>query len=208
MESSMKILVGASSIAFFLLASCTSNADIFFPFATWGWDASEKKVISENYLSLSGIVIGTTTLEDVTTIFGKSKPYKPDSKNYSPDLICYLSNKDDTAVIFQSGPLGGWSVVTAILIGRSQFMDVSKCAVSHLVRREKMIINGISLDSKFSVIQYHIGKPTFHESSFIAYRYQDTAVNNNMLFDISSGLEFELENDEILWFRVYRQLSN
>lgn len=160
-------------------------------------------------MSLSGVVIGTTTLEEVTTIFGQSKIYKPDNKSYSPSLICYLSDKDDTSVVFQSGPLGGWSVVTAIFIGYSQFVDVSKCSMSNLVNREKLIINGISLVSRLSDIENNIGKPTYHGNSFVAYRYQDTApLKGGKVFDISSGLELEFEKGQIRWFRVYRQESN
>jgi len=198
-----------SCVAFLLLISCGSIAGAPFPFSKWGWDSSEKKIIDKNYLLLSGVVIGTTTLNEVEGIFGTSEIYKLDKKNYSPNLLCYKSEDDDTGVIFQSGPLGGWKVVTAIWIGKVDFIDEARCAKSTLVDRKKMAVKGLSLDLGISDVKNIIGKPTFHDSSFFAYRYEDKiALEKNKIFDVSSGFEFESGQSQLNWFRIYRQLSN
>lgn len=196
-------------LTIFFLVSCVSVAGVPFPFSEQGWNSSEKKAIDENYLRLSGIVIGTTTLDEVIEIFGQSELYRPNKKNYSPNLLCYKSEHDDTSIIFQSGPLGGWKVVTAIWIGNVNFVDATRCAKSKLVDRKKMVVNGLSLDLRIADVKNIIGNPTFKKSSFHAYRYQDKiTLDQDKIFDISSGFEFESGQSQLNWFRIYRQLSN
>lgn len=191
------------------LISCASVASATFPFSEQGWDASEKRIIDENYLQLSNVVVGTTTLDEVVEIFGQSELYRPNKKNYSPSLLCYKSEHDDSSVIFQSGPLGGWQVVTAIWVGKVNFIDSARCAKSKLVNRKKMEMNGLSLDLRVTDVKNRIGNPTFSNSSFFAYRYEDKiTLDEGKVFDVSSGLEFDFNQNQLNWFRIYRQLSN
>ena len=190
------------------LVSCVSIADVPFPFSEQGWNSSEKKAIDENYLRLSDVVVGTTTLDEVIEMFGQSKLYRPNKKNYSPNLLCYKSEHDDASIIFQSGPLGGWKVVTAIWIGNVNFLDATRCAKSNLVDRKKMVVNGLSLDLEITDVKNIIGNPTFQKPFFHAYRYQDKiTLDQDEIFDISSGFEFNFDQRQLNWFRVYRQLS-
>ena len=80
-------------------ASCASIAGIPFPCSDFGWDLSEKKIIDETYLKLSGVLVGTTTFDEVVSIFGQSELYRPNNKNHSPELLCYKSESDDTTII-------------------------------------------------------------------------------------------------------------
>ena len=200
-----------SCFTILFLISCASIAGTPFPFSEQGWNSSEKKTINENYLWLSGIVVGTTTLDEVVEVFGQSKLYRPNKKNYSPNLLCYKSDLDDASVIFQSGPLGGWKVVTAIWIGNVNFIDATLCAKSKLVDRKKMSVNGLSLDLGIADVENIIGNPTFQNASFLAYRYKDkTTLDEGKIFDISSGFEFDFNfnKQRLNWFRIYQQLSN
>ena len=52
------------------LVSCASIAGTPFPFSDFGWDLSEKKIVDKTYLKLSGVLIGTTTLDEVVSILG------------------------------------------------------------------------------------------------------------------------------------------
>lgn len=202
----MKKILGA---LFLFLISCGTIAGATFPFSEKGWDSSEKKIVDDGYLTLSEVTIGVTTFDQIVGIFGKSTLYKPDKKNYSPNLLCYKSVNDDTTVVFQSGPLGGWKIITAVWIGKASFVDTSKCAESKLVDRERMQVNGLSLDLNIDDVKKYLGDPTFHNQSFYAYRYEDqTSTEKNKIFDVTSGFEFEFGQHEINWFRVYKQLSN
>lgn len=198
-----------SCVAILFLVSCASIAGAPFPFSEQGWSSSEKKSIDESYLQLSGVVVGTTTLDEVVEIFGQSESYRLNKKNYSPSLLCYKSERDDTSVIFQSGPLGGWKVVTAIWIGNVDFIDAARCSRSKLVDRKKMVLNGLSLDFEVADIKNIMGNPTFHNSSFLTYRYEDkVSLDEDKVFYLSSGFEFGFNKHRLNWFRVYRQLSN
>ena len=191
------------------LVSCASIAGTPFPFSDFGWDLREKKIIDETYLKLSGVLIGTTTLDEVVSIFGHSEPYRPNNKNHSPELLCYKSESDDTSIIFQSGPLGGWEVVTAIWIGKADLVDEKRCAKSKLVDRERMTVNGLSLGLGANDVKNIVGEPTFRTFSFFAYRYEDqTNLESGEIFDVSSGFEFEFGQNQLNWFRVYQQFSN
>ena len=191
------------------LASCASIAGIPFPCSDFGWDLSEKKIVDKTYLKLSGVLIGTTTLDEVVSIFGHSELYRPNNKNYSPKLLCYQSESDDTSIIFQSGPLGGWEVVTAIWVGKADLVDEKRCAKSKLVDHKKMAVNGLSLGLGVNDVKNIVGEPTFRNFSCFAYRYEDqTNLESGEIFDVSSGFEFEFSQNQLNWFRIYQQFSN
>lgn len=205
----MNKLTGFICLAILTLGCGSAESDIHFPFESWGWEDSVQRVIPDDFLSLSSIEVGTSTLEDVRERFGPAVEFRRGNESYSPSLICYLADTDDTAVIFQSGPLGGWSVVTAIWIGHSHHIDVANCTASSKVGREKASIHGVFPGSSFSTIELNLGMPTYRKLPYIAYRFQDQDVSSSDgPFDITSGLELELKNDRVAWFRVYRQASN
>jgi hypothetical protein len=205
----MNTLSKKLGIAFLMLGCSSAESEIHFPFESWGWDDSVERVIPSNFLSISSIEIGTSTLEDAKREFGAAAVYRPGTESYLPSLICYLSDSDETAVIFQSGPLGGWSVVTAIWVGNSNYVDESKCATSSKVKREKDSGRGVFLGSRISAIESELGEPTFAKLPFVAFRFQYKDVGRtDGPFDISSGIEMEIEDGRVVWFRVYKEASN
>lgn len=202
----MKLLL--CTVMFFLI-SCLSAAEILFPLDGKGWDLNKKAIIDKRYLHLLGVSIGISTFDDVTNILGKSEAYKTSSKNYAPSLLCYQSVHDDIAVIFQSGPLGGWHVVTAIWIGNANLINTTRCAKSKLVSRKTARMNSLSLNLKPSDVKNIFGDATFNSPLFCAYRFEDEIVlDDDRAFNISSGFEFGFNGHKLSWFRVYRQLSN
>ena len=201
------------SLGFLLLASCSIpasvsvSASVPFPFSTLGWEFPAEKIIGDRYLSIAGIVVGTSTLEEAVDLYGPSDSYRGGPENYSPSLVCYTSPNKDLLVVFQSGPLGGWDIITAVWIGKSGYIDDSRCTKSALVREESMTIGDLSLGLTKVELRTAFGTPTFSAPPFYAYRYLDEVESGEKKLSVSSGLEFEFEQNSLSWFRVYKQFS-
>lgn len=166
----------------------------------------EQKVIADGYLSLGGVVIGITTLDEVADIFGKSEIYT--TREQSSNFVCYVSENDDTGVVFESGPLGAWIDVTAFVVIKTEFLDVARCKKSKLVDRQKMVVNGLSLGLSVDDVQKKLGKPTYRDTSYLAYRYADKTLLKDEVFDVTSGIRFGFRGNEITWFDISKVLSN
>ena len=68
--------------------------------------------IPEGNLSILGVTILKSTLNEVQDKFGKAYVLK--EKEHAPNVICYCSDdsSDNTALIFKSGAMGGWTTIT------------------------------------------------------------------------------------------------
>lgn len=192
-----------------LMVACSPVlSEVHFPHLVHGWETSTAGEIPNHFLSLSNIQIGRSTIDDVYDELGKTVAYRPGSESYSPKLICYLSSTDDTAVVFQSGPLGGWSVITAIWVGRARHVDTAKCSTSDKIDRTRANIGGIFIGTNTLTIKGELGEPTYVEPPHVAYRFETRdETSSETVFDIVSGLEIELEDDCVVWYRVYWQAS-
>src|SRR5512142_978063 len=71
--------------------------------------------------TLLGIVVGNDSLKDVRHRLGNSAIKKIDNEDGRPNIVCYRSSdaSDDTMVVFEAGPLGGFQTTTAVTVGHA-----------------------------------------------------------------------------------------
>lgn len=199
-----------STILFFVSYASIAGA----PSVNIGWSDGENKIIDESYLNVSGVVIGTTSFDEIIKMFGESEVVKQHKQHIR--TLCYKSSYDDTGVVFGSGPFGGWGdSATSIWIGKVDLLDASQCAESRLMGSREMVVNGLSLDSGIADVLALLGKPLFQGSSFAVYRYatKTTFPGDDSEYDVLSGLEFKfgqraLDKRRLDWFRIYLTVSN
>ena len=177
--------------------------------------------------------IGVHTLQDVIDDLGESPVFRKDPKiNYSPLLVCYAAHDliDETSVIFEAGPLGGWKTITAYIVGLKSRIPykIDKYTKSFRIKKSIATKNGISLGMAKKDFMSILGTPTYIKDGAIAYHYlrnakmteeQKIALQKkhdeifgsgekiSPYYDISSGIESFFLNDKLVWFRVYRMES-
>ena len=216
-----KTLGMAAVVGVLFLASWADVAGLSFPYEEEEYPQDEtqevppenlkrKGVVDDSYLSLAGVEIGRTRLSEVIERMGAGEIYKQREGKHASSLICYMSERDDTVVLFESYFLEG-GIVTAIWVGRMEFLrDKGKCAKLEWVDREKTRINGISLDLGFAEVEKILGHPTYRYAQFVSYDYEDEDVlhieSKVREVWIPSGIQFYFGESQINWFAVYKVL--
>ena len=190
-------------------ASCAAQS-IPFPFSDTGWELQTKGLLPEKWHTVGQVSLYKTTLDEIEQFYGKGLRFRADDKNYSPYLQCYLV-KNDHVIVFQSGPLGGWSIVTGILIARKSAYGGAGCG------------GRINFDVPFGVAELRIGdiegevynllgQPSLKTDSLLAYRYEQQGgskikgLSDKSIY-VTSGIEVGLNKGEVIWVRVYWQES-
>jgi hypothetical protein len=227
----MSILWKNRLIVFYLIFSLLSVSTVI---------ASSKDVIPPNAgeldpatFTILGFNIGVHSLQDVMDDLGESPIVRKDPNiNYSPFLVCYTTNdlSDETSIIFEAGPLGGWKTITAYVVGFKNEIPykIDKYTKSNRIRKDISTENGISLGMTKEKFICILGTPTYVKDEIIAYHYlrnakmteeQKSALQKkhdeifgsgeeiSPYYDISSGIEGFFLNDLLVWFRVYKMES-
>lgn len=170
-----------------------------------GWDKMQKGVLPSKFTSFGNVALDKSTLGEIETLYGTAQRYKSDTTATASDLLCYLS-PDGHAVVFESGPLGGGSYVTAILVVGKGIYTHEHCSETN--RIEKMPeIGGLAPGLDKAAVERLLGPPSYSDARFIVYRYAAKRPLNNTktgYFDITSGVEIGISaKGKVSWFQVY-----
>lgn len=200
----MKLIPFLSLI--FCCVSCSAQT-IQFPFSDKGWEHQVDGLLPEKWHSFDRVKLYETKFENIERFYGESNRFKVSDKNYSPDLQCYLIG-DDYVAVFQSGPLGGWSTITGILIAKKAAYNNKNCAKSIELPAE---IADIQIGDTKEKVYDMLGQPSFNEADLLAYRYEQEVgskiPNSGKVIYVTSGIEIGLVKEKVSWIRVYWQES-
>ena len=91
--------------------------------------------------------------------------FRKDPKiNYSPSLVCYAAHdlSDETSVIFEAGPLGGWKTITAFIVGFKNRIPykIDKYTKSFRIKKGIATEKGVSLGITKKDFISILGTPT------------------------------------------------
>ncbi|MES9991689.1 MAG: hypothetical protein ABW098_07030 [Candidatus Thiodiazotropha sp.] len=115
------------------------------------------------FLSVSGFVIGETTLSEIaekTQGFVYSAPTQSGRISY----ICAKSWKGGTEIFFESGAMGGWSILTSITFTPPGYFRDRKCHETKEALSGSL--NGLKINSESSNVIEIIGhSPTYQTKS-------------------------------------------
>ena len=191
------------------LGCSAHSTPIPFPMVEAGWEAPVKSRLSDEHRNVGSIYLGRTSFNEVQNMYGRSiiaESYG--GKSYSPNLICYGSPYSDSLLVFQTGPLGGWSIVTGVLlVGEPKIVGLA-CHKQGSLELPKAIA-GIALGVHKSNVLDSFGDPSVDTDELLAYRFEDSGRTNkaSVSATVTSGMEFGLEEDRVAWVRVYWQES-
>ena len=202
------LIFSSVSCASSTMRASSSNDNISFAFSEIGWDKKSNGSLSSEWHVFDRTELYKITLSEVENIYGKAISYRPDTRSYSPSLLCYLS-PDNNVVVFQSGPLGGWSKVTAILIAKKDEYYDKRCIETKEIQQYS--IGGLSLGLNQQEVNALLGNPSYKDKHFSAYRYEQkrrSKIEKNLDIYVTSGIEIGYsETGVVKWFRVYWQES-
>ncbi|MBL4607827.1 MAG: hypothetical protein JKY01_08375 [Pseudomonadales bacterium] len=157
-------------------------------------------------LSIGSISIGTSTFDEVAAKFGKTEIIKSDQEQ-SWVRICYRSvNKgDDTIVLFESGPMGGWTRLTSISITHSKlWKDSALCQSSRLVTKEISTVSGLKIGISTSELVRRLGNPSVITENF----YGRYLLSQEGDWTTTSVVEAALENDQLVSITLHQIITN
>ena len=193
----------------FYCASCSAQS-IPFPFSDKGWEQQIKGLLPEKWHSVDRVKLYETTLDEIEDFYGKGVRFRKGGKNYSPYLQCYLVGNDYVAV-FQSGPLGGWSTVTGILVAKKAVYGNDNCGGS-IDLKIPLGISELKIGDDEGRVYDLLGQPSLKTGNLLAYRYEQKGVSkvkgsDNQNIYVTSGIEVGLDKGQVSWIRVYWQES-
>jgi hypothetical protein len=200
-----------------------------WPVQFWGSGPPTNGELDSAHTTILGVTIGVHTLEDVMNEFGETTIFRSNSNiTYCPSLICYMScaASDETSIVFEAGPLGGWETITAFVVGRKTDIPFYKdrCTKSSRVMKKITTRSGIRLGMDKDEFTDILGKSTDCEGDRVAYHFlcerkmTEKEIKSLQLrqeeifgrekkispfYDISSGMEARFSGERLVWFRVY-----
>ncbi len=193
----------------FYCALCSAQS-ISFPFSDKGWEQQIKGLLPEKWRSVDRVKLYETTLDEIEGFYGKGARFRNGDKNYSPYLQCYLV-KNDYVAVFQSGPLGGWSTVTGILVAKKAAYGDENCGGS-IDFEIPLGISELKIGDDEGRVYDLLGQPSLKMKNLLAYRYEQKGGSKvkgpeNQAVYVTSGIEVGLNKGLVSWIRVYWQES-
>lgn len=181
----------------------------FFP----GFTDSEKfGFVLKNYRSLFDFTLQETRLSDIVRAgkLGKVKIYRGGLGGNLGDCVCYISNKDDTTVIFSVPSWYPNDGLRRIWVGRSLYVDIRHCTRTDLVNRETGKVGALALGVRLEDVKNVLGEPGLSKDSFpglsgdsfIGYTYSGAVLDGNGEHFIKTGIYLEIvaKDGRVEWF--------
>jgi hypothetical protein len=149
-----------------------------------------KKQPNEN-LQILGLVVGSSTLEDVRKKFSAGQIHQEGDAGDSVYLLCYRGTDSALVAFESSGSMGGNDhIVTSATIFRNgdgyKFRD--QCTSSTEVHQQMKAFK-ISLGAKKTTIRRALGPPSKETDSLLLYAYHVEETLESGRADITSSLE-------------------
>lgn len=173
-----------------------------------------KGVLPARNRTVLGLTLGKHSLRDVKTRLGEAPVFKARDAEGRPNTVCYVSSKlkDNTVVVFEAGPLGGFEDLTSITVGPSHAFTASfqDCTKSSKVDRSSAAAGTIRLGADIEVVAKSLRvkvartKAGLIELPFeTPTRIKDKQTGKVLEGDTLSGVIAEDTGGTIQWFSVY-----
>lgn len=172
-----------------------------------------KGVLPNASRTVLGVVIGKHDLKDIKRRLGDAPIKKLEAEEGHPMTVCYRSNRpnDDTMVLFEAGPLGGFQTTTAVLVGpASKFGPSYDCLATAKVSRSTAKAGKLHLGGDIQSIAGGINaRPIAAKSGLTELALErivtrgDKASGKRVEVDVSSGVVARVEQGSVKWFAVY-----
>ncbi|CAB5081497.1 hypothetical protein D3OALGB2SA_645 [Olavius algarvensis associated proteobacterium Delta 3] len=162
--------------------------------------------LSLSDITLFDIRIGRETLDDVRSLFGKTRTFREPPKSVSAAKeLCYASSNpaDETCVIFGSGPMGGWSNITTFQV-LSRASQELPCTPAPGISRAVATQSGIRLGMPVMELRSKFGHPSDQGQGFVIFSFEQKSDHPKRKdFHMLSGVMATFANRRITSFKVF-----
>lgn len=154
---------------------------------------SKKQPDSE--LTLLGVTIGKTTLNEVKEKFKVKEIYHEGDAGLSLYAICLKSSNGST-VAFESNELGGneHTVISISVNSQQSPYKLNKICEKNSMVKGKIILHKTSLGMSPDIVKRLTGKPSNQSANTIEYNYEAQEKTEKGQLDIASNLIVEFKN--------------
>ncbi len=150
----------------------------------------------DSELSILGITIGKSTLDDVKTKFKSKEIYHEGDAGNTLYVLCFKISNGQT-IAFESGELrGDTHIVNSISINnpKDAYRLDKVCEKTTLIKT-KLAINGLSLGMSPELIKRLKGKPSQQTANSLLYKYEVKEKAEKGEMDIVSSFAIEFKQD-------------
>ncbi len=154
-----------------------------------------KKIPDDKHTTILGLSLGKASLADVQKKLGVATLQR--IAEQQPYFLCYRSSKiaDNTVLIFEAGPLGGWEVITSFSVysdisARKDLMNLS-CTQSPIVSSRITTDGGLSLALIEKSLRALLGEPSAKSHGNILYVYEKVVLHPQTNKELSRDVMFE-----------------
>ena len=171
-------------------------------------------VLSTPDRTILGVIVGRDSLTDVTRKLGRASIVKKGDADGRPRVLCYRSGQkgDETTVIFEAGPLGGFMTVTGVTIARASDFSAlgDNCRETSKVTRVTARTAHVRLDMPIgAAVRALKATPSTSRDGLVEMAFERTvtkrskATGKEQQIDVSSGIVVRPENNNVRWFAIY-----
>jgi hypothetical protein len=179
----------------------------FFTYAYADDSINKKQPDSE--LTILGVTLGKTTLNQVKEKFKINEIYHEGDADTSLYAICLKSANGQT-IAFESNEAGvAEPIVNSLSVNSSQSpYHLSKICEKTSIIKGKLTLYKTSLGMSPDIIKRLTGKPTKQSSDTIEYRYENKEKSEKGVVDIISNLIVEFKNSMSIQFTASKHETN
>lgn len=176
--------------------------------------APMKGTLPSSVRTIFGVTAGKHSLDDVIKKLGKSELTKLDRADGRPVVVCYRAEDiaDDTLVLFEAGPLGGFRQVTAISVGPAAVFGSirASCSPNKVIGRKTATAGGIALGSPVGKVAVALKAPlTTTKDGLVEAAWEKSkmvsAKDSGKTWEetIASGFLGRTHQGVVTWFSIY-----
>lgn len=169
--------------------------------------------LAARFRTVLGLEVGKHKLGDVLQRFPGAEIFRLDDSDGSSKAICLRStaSNDDTQVVFEAGPLGGFEDLTGVTVApRAAFPRTYKCVGSRLVTVASASAKSIKLGADLSELAKALNTRTaYAKSGLVEFpferqsRFRDPKTGTSTESRILSGVVARVDSNRVRWFSIY-----
>jgi hypothetical protein len=164
------------------------------------------EVVASEHFRVGSIAIGTSSFADVMAKFGDTETFTS-GVEHAPRLACYraLDDDDDTVLLFEAGPMGGWKRLTGISVTNTTLWNHPRqCNRSALVNKRLATASGLRLGLPVADLVKFLGEPTIRNDRFFGYYFEMQEGD----WTRTSVIEGALKEEAVVSITVHQIVTN
>lgn len=161
---------------------------------------------SESELTVLGITLGKSTMEEVKKKFGAKEIYQEDEGKDMNYVLCF-KGPGNMIVAFQSDSLGGPDhLVNSILLsGPAAHLDFARLCQKTTLIKDRPSIAGLTLGMSPDLIKARLGRPSsMNNNTSMAYQFLVQEKTEKGEKDVSSSLDIFFQQSAAVQIRAYK----